>query len=58
MNLIDNLKPAPTEVETLENFEIAMHDALRVGLTSIHDAHSLPNEILFFQRHVFLSVYF
>jgi predicted amidohydrolase YtcJ len=58
MNLIDNLRPAPTEAETLESFEIAMRDALRVGLTSIHDAHSLPNEISFFQRHVFLSVYF
>ncbi|KAI0255480.1 amidohydrolase 3 [Lactifluus subvellereus] len=50
MDLIENLRPAPTEVETFESFEVAMRDALRVGLTSIHDAASLPNEIAFFRR--------
>ncbi|KAH9976735.1 amidohydrolase 3 [Lactifluus volemus] len=50
MDLIDNLKPPPTEVETFENFEITMRDALRVGLTSIHDAASLPSDIAFYRR--------
>ncbi|KAH9986218.1 amidohydrolase family-domain-containing protein [Russula compacta] len=36
MDLIN--KPVPTEAETLEYFDKAMRDALRVGLTSIHDA--------------------
>jgi predicted amidohydrolase YtcJ len=56
MDLIE--KPAPTEAETLEQFETTMLDALRVGLTSIHDAASLPNDIAFFKRHVFLAKIF
>lgn len=52
MDLIDNLKPARTEVETLQWFETTMRDALRFGLTSIHDAASFPNDIAFFKRHV------
>ncbi|KAI9508025.1 amidohydrolase 3 [Russula earlei] len=48
MDLID--RPAPTESETLENFNLAMHDALRVGLTSIHDADSSASDIAFFKR--------
>jgi len=52
MDLIDNLKPAPTEVETIQWFETTMRDALRFGLTSIHDAASFPNNIAFFKRHV------
>ncbi|KAI9459905.1 amidohydrolase 3 [Lactarius psammicola] len=43
-------KPAPTDAETLEDFETTMGDALRVGLTTIHDAGSSPNNIAFFQR--------
>lgn len=50
MDLID--KPALTEAETREYYEITMRDALRVGLTSIHDAASFPKDIAFFQRHV------
>jgi hypothetical protein len=50
MDLIE--KPAPTEAETLEQFETTMLDALRVGLTTIHDAHSLPNNIAFFRQYV------
>ena len=50
MHLID--KPVPTEVETLQWFETTMRDALRFGLTSIHDAASFPNDIAFFKRHV------
>ena len=53
MDLIE--KPAPTEAETLEQFETAMLDALRFGLTSIHDAASFPNDIAFFKRHVLLA---
>jgi hypothetical protein len=34
-----------------------MRDALRVGLTSIHDAASFPKDIAFFQRHVLLLIY-
>jgi predicted amidohydrolase YtcJ len=57
MDLIDDLRPPPTEVETFESFEITMRDALRFGLTSIHDASSSPSEIAFFRRHVFLQIY-
>ncbi|KAF8494985.1 amidohydrolase 3 [Russula emetica] len=49
-DLIDKFKPAPTEVETLQWFETTMRDALRFGLTSIHDAASFPNDIAFFKR--------
>lgn len=52
MDLID--KPALTEAETHECYETTMRDALRVGLTSIHDAASFPKDIAFFQRHVLL----
>lgn len=52
MDLID--KPMPTEAETLQWFETTMRDALRFGLTSIHDAASFPNDIAFFKRHVLL----
>lgn len=55
MDLID--KPAPTEAETHECYETTMRDALRVGLTSIHDAASFPKDIAFFQRHVLLLIY-
>jgi hypothetical protein len=53
MDLID--KPMPTEVETLQWFETTMRDALRFGLTSIHDAASFPNDIAFFKRRVLLA---
>jgi len=52
MDLIN--KPVPTEAETLEWFETTMRDALRFGLTSIHDAASFPKDIAFFRRHVLL----
>jgi predicted amidohydrolase YtcJ len=55
MDLIDELKPAPTEVETLQWFETTMRDALRFGLTSIHDAASFPNDIAFFKRRVLFA---
>ena len=55
MDLID--KPALTEAETREYYETTMHDALRVGLTSIHDASSFPKDIAFFQRHVLLLIH-
>jgi predicted amidohydrolase YtcJ len=55
MDLIDKFKPAPTEVETLQWFETTMRDALRFGLTSIHDAASFPHDIVFFKRHVLLA---
>ena len=50
-------RPAPTDAETLEDFETTMGDALRVGLTTIHDAGSSPSIIAFFQRQVLLSPY-
>jgi predicted amidohydrolase YtcJ len=50
MDLID--KPPLTEAETRECFETTMRDALRVGLTSLQDAASLPKDIAFFRRHV------
>jgi hypothetical protein len=53
MSLID--KPARTDADTLEDFETTMGDALRVGLTTIHDASSPPSTIAFFQRQVLLS---
>ncbi|KAH9177302.1 amidohydrolase 3 [Lactarius sanguifluus] len=43
-------KPDPTDAEILEDFETTMSDALRVGLTTIHDAGSPPSTIAFFQR--------
>ena len=55
MDLINELKPAPTEAETVQWFETTMRDALRFGLTSIHDAASFPSDIAFFKRHVFLA---
>ena len=56
MDLIE--KPAPTEAETLEQFETTMFDALRVGLTSIHDAATSLDRIAFFRRYVPLQFYF
>ena len=55
MNLIE--KPAPTEAEILERFETAMLDALRAGLTSIHDAEASPDSIAFFRQYVPLQIY-
>lgn len=53
--LIDNamsLVPVPawTEAQTEEYYQRAMHDALAVGLTSIHDADTEPQFIKFFKR--------
>jgi predicted amidohydrolase YtcJ len=48
MSLIQ--RPAPTDADTLENIETTMADALRVGLTTIHDAGSSPSIIAHFQR--------
>jgi predicted amidohydrolase YtcJ len=56
MDLVDNLKPARTEVEYLQWFETTMRDALRFGLTSIHDAASFPYDIAFFKRHVLANL--
>src|SRR6266851_905169 len=50
MDLINELKPTPTEAETVECFETTMRDALRFGLTSIHDAAAHLRDITFFQR--------
>ena len=55
MSLIQ--KPDPTDAETLEDFETTMGDALRVGLTTIHDAGSWPSTIAFFQRQVLILLY-
>ena len=54
MDLIE--KPAPTETDIFDQFETAMLDALRVGLTSIHDAETSPNSIAFFRRYVPLQI--
>ena len=50
MDLID--KPTQTEAETLQWFETTMRDAVRVGLTNIQDAYTLPSDIAFYKRHV------
>ena len=50
-------QPAPTDADTLENFETTMGDALCVGLTTIHDAGSSPSTIAFYQRQVLISLY-
>ncbi|TFY78421.1 hypothetical protein EWM64_g5591 [Hericium alpestre] len=53
---VDNamaLVPIPpwTEAQMAEYFDIAMRDALSVGLTSIHDAWSSPEAIQFFKKY-------
>ncbi len=50
-------KPDPTDAEILEDFETTMGDALRVGLTTIHDAGSSPSTITFFQRQVLIPLH-
>ncbi len=55
MDLIE--KPAPTEAEILEQFEATMFDALRVGLTSIHDADTSPDRIAFYRKYAPLQIY-
>ena len=57
LDLIDNVKPARTEVETVQCFETTMRDALRFGLTSIHDAAAFPDDIAFFKRYHVLLAY-
>jgi len=49
-----NLVPIPewSEAQTTQYFETAARDALSVGLTSIHDASSTPDQIAFFKRCV------
>ncbi|KAI0063272.1 amidohydrolase 3 [Artomyces pyxidatus] len=42
--------PKRSEAEVSESFEITMRDALSVGLTSIHDAWSTPEDIAFYKR--------
>ena len=53
MDLIEKL--ALTDAEILEQFETAMVDSLRVGLTGIHDAASPPNDMASFMRRVPLA---
>ena len=60
---VDNAKdlierPALTEAETLEQIETAMRDALRVGLTSIHDAATSLDSIAFYRKFVPLQICF
>lgn len=49
-----SLVPVPewTEQQTADYFDIAVRDAFRVGLTSVHDAMSTPHHIDFFKRCV------
>ena len=51
-----NLIPSPewSEEQLSEYFDITMTDALSFGLTSIHDADTLPQMRKFFIRYVIL----
>ena len=50
MDLI--VKP-PMTWEQMDNFfHVTMTDALRYGLTSIHDAATVPEAVLFFKEYV------
>jgi predicted amidohydrolase YtcJ len=44
--------PESTEAQMTRYFETVVHDALSVGLTSIHDAFSTPDMITFFKKYV------
>ena len=50
--------PAWTEELRAEFFDITMKDALSVGLTSIHDADSSPEEIMLFKKCVFRYLFY
>ncbi|KAG8897492.1 hypothetical protein FRC00_004191 [Tulasnella sp. 408] len=49
MALVEKAKPTWTPLEMLSYFNTTIHDALKVGLTSIHDAASFPPWIEFFK---------
>ena len=42
--------PGETSAQVAENFKVAMHDALEVGLTCIHDAEGVDQYIGFFKE--------
>ena len=42
--------PDETPAQVVENFRVVMHDALEVGLTSIHDAGGEDQYIGFFKE--------
>ncbi|KAF9513505.1 hypothetical protein BS47DRAFT_1372500 [Hydnum rufescens UP504] len=50
MALIESIKPAWSENEMLDFFRTAVQDGVRFGLTTIHDAETLPFMIEFFRR--------
>jgi hypothetical protein len=41
-----------SEARAIEYFTRAASDALAVGLTSVHDAFSVPEEIQFYKKYV------
>jgi predicted amidohydrolase YtcJ len=43
-------KPPMTQQQMEQYFNITINDALRYGLTSIHDAASVPEAISFFKE--------
>jgi len=58
-NAQDLLKqPALTESDLLRRFKVAIRDAHRYGLTSIHDAGLDPVSLAFFKRFIFFPVIF
>ncbi|KAF8317980.1 hypothetical protein DL93DRAFT_2110170 [Clavulina sp. PMI_390] len=50
MLLVEAIKPAWSDQQLFAGFSTAMNDALRFGLTSIHDASSFPFMIEFFRK--------
>lgn len=58
-NAQDLLKQPPlTESDLLRRFKVAIRDAHRYGLTSIHDAGLDPASLAFFKRFIFFPVIF
>ena len=48
--------PAWTEKKMLQFYSIAVYEALSYGLTSVHDAKSMPDAIKFYKKWVTLNV--
>jgi predicted amidohydrolase YtcJ len=50
MNLIDLVRPQWTETQMEGFLKRTVNDAVKVGVTGIHDAYGLPEHIEFYQR--------
>ena len=50
---MDLVAKPPMSWEQMDDFfRLTMNDALRYGLTSIHDAATVPEAVLFFKEYV------